>query len=399
MMLTFDRNRAIRNVAVFCILGILLGHLFPIPIIVWRSVFVLLNMVAIASNIKKLHRSEFFVLALVVFCSLHFLFSLSASEITSIGAILFTVPTLILFKYLDTKGVITQKWINACCIVFLFAAVTYYRYKESAFINEFGWAEESGFTNNASTLLVGLLLFLLLSDKKIITWTGFAICWYFLVLSAKRGNIVEAVVPTLVLLVQTYRNNRRGLIGLIATTVFAIIGISYGIRLFDQNQFLLNKIENSGLSGRDGIWNGLLREWSLSPSMFKLILGYGLRGSHQLVSMSAHNDWLEILVDFGVVGLVLQIGIFMSLAKLLAKKSFENRLLLAACIGVWFIKSMISMGFKDPLNIFIFVTLGIVMSRSVKSKNAITNEQTTTLHSEPKSVQTRGIGTPVSASF
>lgn len=366
--LGYNKYMLMRDLACLFILGILVGHLISIPIIVWRALFVVLIIIAVVVNFERLNKLEGFVVALTLYCLLLFVVYYDPGDISRFGAILFTVPTLILFNFLDTKGVITQKWINFMCVIFVIAAAIFYRYKESVFLEEFFELADYGFTNNASTVFTGLLVLLLLSDKKLIVWGGFAICWFFLITSSKRGNMVEALIPTMILFFQVIKTGKRKFWTFLLTVAIFAIGIYYGIQVFNENAFLVSKLD-AGSNGRDRIWATLLDEWSGSTNFLKIIFGYGLSGTVELThGMPAHNDWLEILVDYGLVGLAMQIGIFVSLFKFLKIKS-PYRLVFIAAVGVWFMKSLVSMGFTDPLNVFTFVTLGIVMSRTLKYKN------------------------------
>lgn len=365
MFSSYNSIKFMRDLASLCLLGILVGHLISIPIIVWRILFVVLIIVAVAINFKHLKKIEILVLGQTLYCTIIFILLFSPNQVTRFGAILFTVPTLILFNYLDSKGVITQKWINNWCAIFIIAAVIFYRYKESIFLEEFYELADYGFTNNASTVFTGLLVFLLFSNKKVIIWSGFAVCWFFLLLSSKRGNIVEAFIPTLVLFFQIQNNSKRKLWTLLLTTAIFSVGIYYGIQLFNENQFLVNKLD-AGSSGRDRIWAVLFHEWEMSSNVLKVFFGYGLNGTIELSDgMPAHNDWLEILIDYGLIGFAMQVGIFVSLFKFFTIKT-PFRLILFAAAGVWLVKSMVSMGFTDPLNVFTFISLGIVISRTTK---------------------------------
>lgn len=373
--LGYNKYTLMRDLACLFILGILVGHLISIPIIVWRVLFVVLIIIAVAANFERLNKLEGFVVALTLYCSLLFVVYYDPGDISRFGSILFTVPTLILFSFLDTKGVITQKWINFMCVIFVIAAAIYYRYRESVFLEEFFELADYGFTNNASTVFTGLLALLLLSDKKYIVLGGYAICWLFLLMSSKRGNMVEAFIPTTILFFQFIKTGKRKVWIFPLTVAIFALGIYYGIQIFNENAFLVSKMD-VGSNGRDIIWATLLDMWSRSSNLLKVIFGYGLSGCIELTrGMPAHNDWLEILVDYGLVGFAMQIGIFVSLFQLMKIKS-PYRLTLIAAFGVWFIKTMISMGFTDPLNVFTFVTLGIVMSRTLnlENKNNIIHE-------------------------
>ncbi len=361
----YNKYCLIRDLAALFILGILLGHLIRIPIIVWRILFVIEIVVAIVANVNYLNKIEGYILALASYCAISFMITFSPDQITIIGAILFTVPTVILFKFLDSKEVITQKWINVWCVIFVIAAVIFYRYKESVFFEEFFEQAEYGFTNNASTVFTGLLVLLLLSDKKVIVWGCFVVCWYFLLLSSKRGNIAEALIPSIVLFFQMQKDGKRKIWNFLFVTALFAAAIYFGMQFFEKNTYLTNKIDVSGANGRDVIWANLINEWSMSSSPFKVIFGYGIKGTLALGGIRAHNDFLEILVDFGLIGIVLQMGVFVSLFKLL-KFKISYRLIMIAAISVYFLKSMISMGFTDPLNVFTFMTMGIVISRYEK---------------------------------
>jgi O-antigen ligase len=104
-------------------------------------------------------------------------------------------------------------------------------------------------------------------------------------------------------------------------------------------------------------------------------LGYGYQATthHKQIGIPAHNDWLELLVDNGIVGALVYALIFILLFKMIIKeKNIQKRYLLLAIASIWLLKSMFSMSFTDDITYTLFLLFGYVTQ---KEESVISNQQ------------------------
>lgn len=99
-------------------------------------------------------------------------------------------------------------------------------------------------------------------------------------------------------------------IGLVAVIAIYIVGQQYGVTVLD-------KIENSytsGGSGRLEIYQQVIKKQIDSGSL-EWMFGHGYDMVNEIIGISAHNDFLEILFDFGLVGFSLYIMFIVAIVK------------------------------------------------------------------------------------
>ena len=85
--------------------------------------------------------------------------------------------------------------------------------------------------------------------------------------------------------------------------------------------------------------------------IFKLIFGYGFASSLNLSGTGnfAHNDWLELLSNFGLLGVVLYASLFYTTVKYMLNKNFDidKQLLIMTVMSIWFFTTLVSMSYTS----------------------------------------------------
>lgn len=77
----------------------------------------------------------------------------------------------------------------------------------------------------------------------------------------------------------------------------------------------LSNIQDDGGSGRDIVWAYTWRMITEEPNVFPLLFGHGFNAvySDSMLGLSAHNDFLEIIYDYGLIGLLLYLALYVQL--------------------------------------------------------------------------------------
>lgn len=120
------------------------------------------------------------------------------------------------------------------------------------------------------------------------------------------------------------------------------------------NEFLINRMKDmieSGGSNRDIIYKDIWEGWYNSKNPNQHLFGFGFAGSQRLTGgMYAHNDWLELLSNFGALGVSIYFILFYSSYKLIRSSEWgevDKRLLMLTVVSIWFIITLFSMGYTD----------------------------------------------------
>ena len=89
-------------------------------------------------------------------------------------------------------------------------------------------------------------------------------------------------------------------------SIAAVVFLGY--RYYLDNEYLQYRLEvaaQGNISGRDIIYSNIWNSW-LNSNSFHFLFGYGFAASIKITGGSfAHNDWLEILSNFGLLGVII----------------------------------------------------------------------------------------------
>ena len=178
------------------------------------------------------------------------------------------------------------------------------------------------YSNNQGIALIStayyalfLLPFVFLLKNKIIKTILIAIIFTTVLLSVKRGGFIAFILAvTGYYIVSVYvsgRDDNRKRYRIIATGFVAAIALyalfeyyisTHSIGILDR----LLSLRDDGGSGRTEIW-AYTWEMIKSSNLFQLIFGHGFNTVYldSALSLSAHNDLLEAIYDYGIAGLII----------------------------------------------------------------------------------------------
>lgn len=362
-----DKFILIRNLAIFCMIGNLLYFLFPFPAIVWRLSFVLLSLYCVYEDYIQYGFSGI-EKAILIFTGLNLIYFFvsylwSNPSTTTLGNTLYALLAFVMFAFLGKEGILTQKFILVSAILLTVAAIpSFYNAQQLALAKLASGGDEA--TVNASTIFLMLLPLLFCLRNRVVSLVLFCVCLFFLISGAKRGNILAAVIPAVLYAWMLYKENKRNVFK-ISVLIIAIAAIALWIKdLVLSDEYLLRRLEQTlegNTSGRDVIYSTMWDMWYGVGSIVNLLFGYGYNGTFLYSPMHkfAHNDWLEILVDFGLLGALFYAAIFISFARLYFRLDRGYpRLVCFAIVSIWFMKTLYSMGFTDEMLALMAIPFG-----------------------------------------
>lgn len=344
----------------------LLYFYFPLPALVIRAYILGCIFIAIGRGgfrgVTWVEKSCYLFVAAFTAC--YIISSIFNSyQITNVANCMIGLLSFPAFGSLARRGAIDQKFIRNALIVLVLANMPHYFYEEQKLLREAmirfqlrvapeDWAT----TVNASTEFLMLLPLCLALRNRKLGLASMIVIVYFLVIAAKRGNIIAGMIP-LILFILLVSKGQKNILGKVAILII-IVGAGYWFLsdLIMDDDYLQSRFEQTmegNSSGRDRIYDHIWNFWYNSGSALNMLFGFGYDASVRMSGAGnfAHNDWLEILVDFGLVGVLCYLPIFISLGKMVLKtKPDYMKYTVLSILTIWGMKSMYSMGFVNQYN-------------------------------------------------
>ena len=174
---------------------------------------------------------------------------------------------------------------------------------------------------------------------------------FVLITSIKRGGILSLGIGLIMYGIVygiTSKKIRPSTILAVFATLTMLVILFFSFANTDDNNLLERflMLQDDDGSGRTVVWSVTIQMIEDSD-LIPLLMGHGYNAVAQTSSlnMSAHNDFLEILYDYGIIGFTLYVCAFMSLVfnciiHIVRKTQFAGTLTLFMC--VYFLLSMIS---------------------------------------------------------
>lgn len=284
------------------------------------------------------------------------------------------------FYYFAKRGLITTKFVlTFVYVVFVLAAISYFfNYQEvmSDYDSQYGSSNNVGYLFACAMPMLGLLW----DKRKRLFYVLMFVALAFALFSAKRGAMLCSLASFAVMFLSVMgsRGNKKGRWGrILLVLLIAVIGSYLFMYMLESNANLQTKMdatEEGNYSGRDVFYLALLDYW-LNADTINKIFGIKFMGAVSIAGFDAHNDWLEILIDAGIIGAFFYLCMMVSLWVYTFKNrkwlSYSEEYTLLACASVWLIKSMVSMGFTTPetrMYIIPFaVVSGIIETRKLQN--------------------------------
>ncbi len=268
-----------------------------------------------------------------------------------------------------TKGGIQDKYILYIGLAFLVMSIARYFYMLNA---ERIFRQRDDVTNNGSYFLVCLLPYFpyLLKRSKALCFAVLILVVLLIMVAAKRGAIVCMVVALGFSLLYYLKVKKASLRTSLLTVALAV-GFGFLIyNIYESNDWLLKRVafmQANGIGGRAIAYPILFGHWYSDTNLWTLLFGNGMAQSVTLWGNFAHNDWLELLISNGIVGVALYLVLFGSVVRWVYRSALSTipRLSAYLCLVVWFMQSLFSMGFFSMYNGMYVLLLGMIIG-SVK---------------------------------
>ena len=152
-------------------------------------------------------------------------------------------------------------------------------------------------------------------------WATVAIVALCAITALKRSGIIILFTTVAILYYCDFLYRKRLQPKTILTAIMVIAGVfavfQFKADSIDSISQRFELIEDDGGSGRDMIYEDVINRYQNSDLIYQ-IFGRGfdtVKGKDTTMALSAHNDFLEVLYDFGAIGFIFYLLIHLSLIK------------------------------------------------------------------------------------
>ena len=209
------------------------------------------------------------------------------------------------FYYFSRKRMITCKTLRRFIPFWILLATLIY-FHAQADIRAFLADDDSSFTNNAAYLFLSFFPAVVLFNKRVIQYVVIGVILFFVALGVKRGAIVVSFICLLYYLnwLRKSGHTRIKIRGILAALVIAVIAGYFFYSFYMSNDYFQLRVEQTisgNSSNRDTMYSGLLNYY-FNQGVVGMIIGNGAASTIRIYGDSAHNDWLEVLINQGIIG-------------------------------------------------------------------------------------------------
>ncbi len=217
--------------------------------------------------------------------------------------------------YVFNKTRVLQRVINSQFVLLIIFFVLYFYARFVLVLN-------NGLVINSVYYQVLLLPFVLLMNQSRIRNIGILLILTTTLFSMKRTALIAILISLFIYYLTKNREKLKKTVSIkkifsIVTLIFILIylnKLTASILGNDIIMRLLSVFDDNG-AGRFSIVNTILSQMKLN-SFSDLMLGHGYNATALVTGgLTAHNDFIEILYDFGVFGLLLYLAIYIVLIK------------------------------------------------------------------------------------
>ena len=260
------------------------------------------------------------------------------------------------FYYYSRLGYLTAERLRIWGVVFL-ASVTlsYFRMQRdalTALLEKGANADET--TNNMSYLFLSCLPLLVLYRRKpLIQFTALAFVLAFIVMGMKRGAIAIGLVSSIYFMSQAIRNsNGKTRFSFLILSVGICIGaVFFFIHEMSTSDYMMKRLEDTiegNTSGRDSLYSFFWTYFTKNDNFLHYLIGRGANGTLEIYDNYAHNDWLEIAVNQGLLGIFVYAFYWFGFYKTWRNASnIEAKSILTLMALIFFAQTMFSMSYSD----------------------------------------------------
>ena len=301
------------------------------------------------------------------------------NKTTTLKNALLSFLPLYLYYWASKKNIIDEKWLKLFLLFWIIVSmISYIQYEIAGlqYKSTFG-IETEELTNNKGFEFLTLFPFLLVVPLSFRTRYLLLSIFFVMVFSSfKRGTIIVMLIFFVIFIVHEFKSSaikvKLRLMGL--TTISLTFLFYYICNLFEESAYLQSRLEGTlegNSSGRDRIYLTLWEYFIKKSDFIHQIFGHGTDYTVYVCGNFAHNDWLELLICYGIIGLCVFIYYFIALWHDCQHMYYKNyRVGMYMILIMFLFLSLFSMSYPNfSTSVFLGFCLGKINRRALKENN------------------------------
>lgn len=283
-------------------------------------------------------------------------------------SILLSMLTFYPFYYFSRNQILKARHLFIFLLIMVPVYVAHFYNLESKILID-RISENRNVVNNMAYPFVLLMPYIfLIKRNKLISGALLLILIFFVIVASKRGALIAGTIGLLMYFYYTLTTIEKRYRFISYLFVFVMISslVAFAYKTYTSNEFFMgrmNSILEGQYSGRDRIYSMIFNTWYWSENLVNFIFGFGFAASIKITGTFAHNDWLELLANFGLVGVSLYLFLFYSALMCCINKRWlrEKRILMITITGMWFFISLVSMTYTSVYGFLSAILLGYLI--------------------------------------
>lgn len=261
------------------------------------------------------------------------------------------------FYYFSYKGLLTEKKLKKwVAVFFVVTSATFFTKRAAALIMamDTGAVFTDSVTVNAGYLVLGLLPCLtLFREKKILFYSALGYCTFLTIYGMKRGAIIITGICLVFILFSELKEStiKEKVWVLLLSIVFIVVIAYYFYSQFMNSAYMQYQIERTmggDTSSRDNLLGTMMNHYLNDDNIIHILFGLGANGTLTIADNFAHNDWMEILINQGAIGVLIYFCFWICLIKEWRRSKRVNDAFFCITIFViiCFMKTLFSMSYS-----------------------------------------------------
>lgn len=262
-----------------------------------------------------------------------------------------SILPIYVYYLLAKLDILNKNYLQSYLLLFLLLVTLIYI---ENYMNASKSAESEEITNNMGKCFMTLIpMLFFLEKRRLLQYAALVYILTFVVMGMKRGAILLAVVLTIYFLFHSLKEaSQKEKLYLLLLSIAAIVLICLVVAdLMDNSAYFNRRVQQTlegNSSGRDSIYSTLWHAFLENGSLFHCLFGFGADATIEFAGNYAHNDWLELLINNGLLGIVLYVGYWWKFTSLKNIIEDENTrcAAVAYCI-TFFMLTLYSMSYNN----------------------------------------------------
>ena len=284
------------------------------------------------------------------------------------------------FYVFARKGKLTKDVILKWTLLFFIVAILQFFQNQRDLLMMAGEDTEE-ITNNYGYIFLSIIpLFAFWEHKRIVQYIGLGLSMAFIILGMKRGAIVIGALSIMWFMFQSMRNasRKQKIWVFILSVILIVVGFYMVSDMLQNSEYFNQRLEDTiegNSSGRDRLYGVFWQHFTQESNPWLFLFGNGANATLTISSNYAHNDWLEIAINQGLLGLVIYVVYWIKFYKTWKNSKFDSQIHLALglILFIFFMKTLFSMSYND-MPIYATLCLGYCMGMISEDENMVDTE-------------------------